>query len=85
MGYTKDDITGHGFRHMASTLLNQQGYNRDHIERQLAHGDRDQVRASYYNFADYLPQRRIMMQEWATYLEQLRAGGEVVQLHTKLG
>ena len=45
--------------------------NRDWIERQLAHGERDGVRASY-NYADYLPQRKVMMQEWADYLDQLR-------------
>ena len=58
---------------MASTLLNEQGYNRDWIEKQLAHGERDTVRASY-NFAQYLPERRKMMQEWADYLDELRAG-----------
>jgi integrase len=44
LGYTKDEITGHGFRSMASTLLNEQGWNRDAIERQLADGERDAVR-----------------------------------------
>ncbi|WP_366140547.1 hypothetical protein [uncultured Desulfovibrio sp.] len=47
-------MTVHGFRSLASTLLNEQGYNRDWIERQLAHGERNRVRASY-NFAEYLP------------------------------
>ena len=64
-------MTGHGFRSMASTLLNEQGWNRDAIERQLAHGDRDNVRASY-NFAEFLPERRKMMQAWADYLDKLR-------------
>jgi len=72
MGYTKDEMTGHGFRSMASTLLNEQGWNRDAIERQLAHGERNGVRAAY-NFAEYLPARRKMMQEWADYLDGLRA------------
>ena len=45
MGYTNDEMTGHGFRSMASTLLNEQGFNRDAIERQLAHAERDGVRA----------------------------------------
>lgn len=67
LGYGKDEMTVHGFRSMASTLLNEQGYNRDWIEKQLAHGERDTVRASY-NFAQYLPERRKMMQEWADYL-----------------
>ena len=56
---------------MASTLLNEQGYNRDWIERQLAHGERNSVRAAY-NYAEYLPERRLMMQEWADYLDGLR-------------
>ena len=71
MGYDKDTMTVHGFRSMASTLLNEQGYNRDWIERQLAHGERNTVRASY-NFAQYLPERRKMMQAWADYLDELR-------------
>lgn len=73
LGYGKDEMTMHGFRSMASTLLNEQGYNRDWIERQLAHGERNSVRAAY-NYAEYLPERRRMMQEWADYLDELRAG-----------
>ena len=73
MGYDKESMTVHGFRSMASTLLNEQGYNRDWIERQLAHGERNTVRAAY-NYAEYLPERRRMMQEWADYLDELRGG-----------
>jgi integrase len=71
MGYTKEEMTVHGFRAMASTLLNEQGYNRDWIERQLAHGERNSIRAAY-NYAEYLPERRRMMTEWADYLDELR-------------
>jgi integrase len=71
MGYSKEQMCVHGFRSMASTLLNEQGYNRDWIERQLAHGERNSVRAAY-NYAEYLPERRKMMQEWADYLDVLR-------------
>ena len=71
MGYQKDEMSVHGFRSIASTLLNELGYNSDWIERQLAHGERNEVRAAY-NYAEYLPERRRMMQEWADYLEQLR-------------
>jgi integrase len=78
MGYTKEELTAHGFRSMASTLLNEQGWHRDAIERQLAHGERDQVRAAY-NYAEHLPERRKMMQHWADYLDSLRAPN-VVQL-----
>jgi integrase len=77
MGYTKDEMTGHGFRSMASTLLNEQGWNRDAIERQLAHGERNAVRAAY-NFAEFLPERRRMMQAWADYLDKLKAGENVM-------
>ncbi len=71
MGYDKNEMTVHGFRAMASTLLNEQGYNRDWIERQLAHGERNTIRAAY-NYAQHLPERRKMMQEWADYLDNLR-------------
>jgi len=74
MGYAKDEMTGHGFRSMASTLLNEQGWNPDAIERQLAHAERNKVRAAY-NFAEFLPERRKMMQAWADYLDELRHGG----------
>ena len=71
MGFTKEEMTVHGFRGMASTILNEQGYNRDWIERQLAHGERNGVRAAY-NYAEYLPERRRMMQEWADHLDILK-------------
>ena len=63
--------TFHGFRSMASTLLNELGYNSDWIERQLAHSERNSVRAAY-NYAQYLPERRRMLQEYADYLDRLR-------------
>jgi integrase len=74
LGYTKEEMTGHGFRSMASTLLNEQGWNRDAIERQLAHSERNSVRAAY-NYAEHLPERRKMMQAWADYLDKLRQQG----------
>jgi integrase len=79
LGYTGDEMTGHGFRSMASTLLNEQGWNPDAIERQLAHGERNTVRAAY-NYAEYLPERKKMMQHWADYLDGLKAGGEIIQI-----
>lgn len=75
LGYTSDEMTAHGFRSMACTLLNEHGWNRDAIERQLAHAERSNVRAAY-NYAEYLPERRRMMQEWADYLETLRHGNK---------
>lgn len=77
LGYGKDELTGHGFRSMASTLLNEQGWHRDAIERQLAHGERDTVRAAY-NYAEHLPERRKMMQAWADHLDRLRDGAQVI-------
>ena len=79
LGYTKDEMTGHGFRSLASTLLNEQGWHRDAIERQLAHAERDAVRAAY-NYAEHLPQRRKMMQSWADYIDALCCGGNVVAI-----
>ena len=71
MGYQKHEMSVHGFRSIASTLLNELGYNRDWIERQLAHGDSNGVRAAY-NYAEYLPERKRMMQEWSDFLDGLR-------------
>jgi integrase len=71
MGYSKDTMTIHGFRSMASTLLNEQGYRPDVIEAQLAHGEKNAIRGAY-NRAEYLPERRRMMDEWANYLDSLR-------------
>ena len=71
MDYKKDQMTAHGFRSMASTLLNENGFPPDHIERQLAHVEGNAVRAAY-NYAEYLPERQRMMQWWADYLEELR-------------
>jgi integrase len=76
LGYTSEEQTGHGFRSMASTLLNEQGFPPDVIELQLAHTERNKVRAAY-NKAQRLPERRKMMQAWANYLDALRAGKEV--------
>lgn len=72
MGYPKEEMSAHGFRAMASTLLNEQGYSADVIEKQLAHNPREKIRG-IYNRAEYLPERRKMMQEWADYLDGLRA------------
>ncbi len=83
LGFDRDTMTGHGFRSMASTLLNEQGWHRDAIERQLAHAERDAVRAAY-NYAEHLPERRKMMQAWADYLDSLRdVPGKVVPIHRK--
>lgn len=64
-------MTGHGFRAMASTRLNEMGYPTDPVELQLAHKERNKVRAAY-NRALRLDERRKMMQEWADYLDKLK-------------
>jgi integrase len=80
LGYTKEEMTGHGFRSMASTILNEQGWHRDAIERQLAHAERNSVRAAY-NYAEHLPERIKMMQWWADYLDKLKVGAEVIPIN----
>lgn len=72
-GYDKETMTAHGFRSLDSSILNEQHWHKDVIERQLAHGERDKIRAAY-NHADYLPERRKMMQAWADYCDGVRRG-----------
>lgn len=73
MGYAKDEVSGHGFRRTASTFLNEMGFNRDWIEKQLAHRERDEVRGAY-NAAQYMTERRAMMQRWADWLDEIAEG-----------
>jgi integrase len=78
MGYSRDEVTAHGLRTTASTLLNESGkWHPDAIERALAHGDSDAVRG-IYNRGQYWEERVRMMQWWSDYLDRLREGGEVV-------
>jgi integrase len=79
LGY-KGKMTGHGFRAVASTILNEMGFNPDVIERQLAHCERNEVRGAY-NRAEYIQERKKMMQHWADYLESIEAGAKVIPLH----
>lgn len=79
LGYAKGEMTGHGFRSMACTLLNEQGWHRDAIERQFAHAERNAVRAAY-NYAEHLPERRRTMQAWADSLDGLKLGAYVIPL-----
>lgn len=83
LGYSKDEMTGHGFRAMASSRLNEMGWTPDAIERQLAHAESNKVRAAYAHGAEYLVERRRMMQAWADYLDSLREGGNVVSIRSK--
>jgi len=70
MGYSPDEMSAHGFRGMASTSLSEQGWNPEIIERQLAHSEKNASRAAYCH-AEYLPERRRMMQHWSDYLESM--------------
>ena len=72
MGFTKEEMTAHGFRGMASTLLHENGFKSDVIEAQLAHAQRNKVKAAY-NHAEYLLERAEMMNWWADYLDELRS------------
>jgi len=71
LGYAKDEMSGHGFRAMASTVLHEKGWPSDVIERQLAHSERNSIKAAY-NHAQHLPERQRMMQAWADYLDSLK-------------
>ena len=70
MGFSREEMTGHGFRSLALTRLNEMGFRADIIEKQLAHEEMNSVR-KVYNRAEYLDERRDMMQRWADYLGNL--------------
>ena len=75
MGY-KGTMTGHGFRGLATTLLRERGYDKDLVEMQLSHALANKVEEAY-NKARYLPQRRVMMQDWSDFLDEIRKSGKV--------
>jgi integrase len=82
MGWANDEMTPHGFRAMASTILDNMGYKQEWLERQLAHEEQNKVKAAYKREAwrMYLPERITMMQAWADYLDKLKQGAEVIPL-----
>lgn len=81
MGIDKDEMTGHGFRAMARTILDEVlGFRPDYIEHQLAHAVRD-PNGRAYNRTAHLAERRKMMQQWADYLDKLKAGAEIIPLN----
>jgi len=75
-------MTGHGFRAVASTILNEAGFRPDVIERQLAHSERNAVRAAYHR-AEYLRSGGPMMQQWADMLDALASGAQVIPLQRR--
>lgn len=85
LGISKDEMSGHGFRAMARTILDEVlGVRPDLIEHQLAHAVRD-PNGRAYNRTAHLPERRKMMQQWADYLDKLKAGAEVIPLSIRIG
>jgi len=80
LGYANDEMTAHGFRSMAATRLNEMGWRADAIERQLAHAESNKVRDAYTSAAQYLDERKKMMQAWADYLDALRIGAKVLPI-----
>lgn len=85
LGYDGDTMTGHGFRAMASSRLNEMGWDERVIERQLAHAEPNEVKGAYNYGAKYLEDRNRMMQAWADYLDGLRNGARMIALKSKVG
>ena len=84
LGIPKEEMSGHGFRAMARTLLDEVlGFRPDYIEHQLAHAVRD-PNGRAYNRTTHLPERKKMMQAWADYLEQLKAGEAIRSFQQKV-
>ena len=82
MGWTGEEMTPHGFRALASTILDNLGYPQQFIERQLAHDEANKIKAAYKRDLHlmYMPERKKMMQEWSDYLDKLRDGAQIIQL-----
>lgn len=81
MGYAGDEVTGHGFRATAASALAEMGFRKEVIDRQLAHKERNQVLSAYMHQAEYLEERRQLMQTWADYLDSLTNGAKVIPLY----
>ena len=78
LGYSSEEMTGHGFRAMARTVLDEVlGYRVDYIEHQLAHAVKD-PNGRAYNRTAHLPERKAMMQAWADYLDGLKTGAKIL-------
>lgn len=80
MGYAADQVTGHGFRSTATGALLELGWRPEVIDRQLAHRERNQVFGAYAHTAQYLKERRAMMESWANYVDSLCKGAEVIPI-----
>jgi integrase len=82
LGWANDEMTPHGIRAMASTILDNMGYMQEWLEHQLAHEEPNKIKAAYKRdvWRMYLPERTAMMQAWADYLDKLKKGAEVIPL-----
>ena len=80
LGYTNDQISGHGFRATAASALIEMGWRREVLDAQLAHRDRSEVLGAYVHQATYLDERRKMMQAWANHIDAIKAGAHVVPI-----
>lgn len=80
LGYTNDEVSGHGFRATAASALIEMGYRREVIDAQLAHRDRSEVLGAYVHQATYLDERRLMMQAWADHLDAIKSGARVIPI-----
>jgi integrase len=78
MGYATEQVSGHGFRATAASALAEMGFRKEVIDRQLSHQEKDQVLGAYVHQAEYLEERRAMMQQWADYLDGIRNFGGIV-------
>ncbi|MCF6238195.1 MAG: site-specific integrase, partial [Candidatus Marinimicrobia bacterium] len=82
MGYSKDELHVHGFRAMARTLIRQElGFDEEPIERQLGHAVRGPLRGAY-NRADFIQERKKMMQSWADYLDAIKSGAKIISIQS---
>lgn len=80
MDYAAEQVSGHGFRATAASALAEMGFRKEVIDRQLSHQEQDQVLGAYVHQAEYLEERRAMMQQWADYLDTLQIGGKVLPI-----
>lgn len=80
MGYSSAEVSGHGFRATAASALAEMGYRREVIDRQLAHKERNQVLAAYVHQAEYIEERRKMMQHWGDHIDAIKAGAKIIPI-----
>lgn len=80
LGYTNEQVTGHGFRTTATSALIELGFRREVIDRQLSHRERNQVFGAYSHMAEFLAERRKLMQTWADYVDAIRTDSNVIPI-----